>query len=79
MAQPAGEPGPVFLRPVVRVARPRPVRATPGPGADRAGALLCGLQSEVEAAVARGVITPGEGQEVLARLAIVVDQAVHGR
>ncbi|RTL69616.1 MAG: hypothetical protein EKK42_05740 [Pseudonocardiaceae bacterium] len=77
MAQPAGEPGPVFLRPVVR--RPRPVRATPGPVGDRAGALLCGLQAEVEAAVARGVITPGEGQEVLARLAIVVDQAVHGR
>ncbi|GEL21177.1 hypothetical protein PSU4_01310 [Pseudonocardia sulfidoxydans NBRC 16205] len=79
MAQPAGEPGPVFLRPVVRVARPHPPRPAPGLVGDRAGALLCRLQAEIEAAVDRGVVTRGEGQEVLARLAIVVDQAVHGR
>ncbi|WP_233899203.1 MULTISPECIES: hypothetical protein [Pseudonocardia] len=46
---------------------------------DRAGVLLAVLRAEVEAAVDRGVVTRGEGQEVLARLAIVVDQAVHGR
>lgn len=73
-----------MAQPVVRVARlrparPRPVRTAAGPAGDRAGALLCGLQAEVEAAVARGVVTEGEGREVLARLAIVVDQAVHGR
>jgi hypothetical protein len=69
----------MILRPVVRAARPRTEQAAPALVGDRAGALLSCLETEVEAAVARGVLTRGEGQEVLARLAIVVDQAVDGR
>ena len=34
------------------------------------------LQADVEVTVDRGVVTRGEAQGVLARLAIVVDQAV---
>jgi len=80
MAQPAGEPGPPFLRPVVPVRdRRESARAAPTEVGDRAGVLVAVLQAEVEAAVDRGVVTRGEAQEVLARLAIVVDQAVHGR
>ena len=77
MAQPVGEPGPRFLRPVVSGAdRWGPGRASRTELDDPAGVLLATLRAEVEAAVDRGVITRGEAQEVLARLAIVVDQAV---
>jgi hypothetical protein len=80
MAQPAGEPGPPFLRPVMPMdGRLGSARAAPTEVGDRAGVLVALLQAEVEAAVDRGVVTQGEAEEVLARLAIVVDQAVHGR
>ncbi|MFC5949035.1 hypothetical protein ACFQH9_12210 [Pseudonocardia lutea] len=80
MAQPAGEPGPPFLRPVMPMdGRRGSARAAPTEVGDRAGVLVALLQAEVEAAVDRGVVTQGEAEEVLARLAIVVDQAVHGR
>ncbi|AEA28104.1 hypothetical protein ACFQ34_16765 [Pseudonocardia benzenivorans] len=78
MAQPAGEPGPLFLR-SVSAGRPGTGGVVSARVGDRAGVLLAVLRAEVEAAVDRGVVTRGEGQEVLARLAIVVDQAVHGR
>ncbi|MCE3555454.1 hypothetical protein LWC33_28910 [Pseudonocardia sp. RS11V-5] len=80
MAQPAGDPGLPFLRPVIPAgSRRKSGRAAPTEVGDPAGVLLAMLRAEVEAAVDRRVVTRGEAQEVLARLAIVVDQAVHGR
>jgi hypothetical protein len=63
MARPLAGPGHPYLRPVT------------GDG-DRASVLIAVLCADVRDAAQQGVITQAESEELLARLATVVDQAV---
>lgn len=75
MAQPLADTEPRNPRPLGPVDRPDLGRSV----GDRADALLTVLRDDVLEAARGGVITSGEATELLARLAVVVDQAVRGR
>lgn len=66
MARPLAGPGHPYLRPVAE-------------DGDRVSVLIAVLCADVREAAQHGLITRAESEELLARLAIVVDQAVGGR
>ncbi|MCE0763615.1 hypothetical protein LWC35_11970 [Pseudonocardia kujensis] len=66
MARPLDGPGHSYLRPVAD-------------GGDPASVLTAVLCADVREAAELGLITLAESEELLARLATVVDQAVGGR
>lgn len=78
MTRALGAAGPRYLWPVVDSDQHRPARLRLEVG-DPVAMLIAALRAEVEAAADKGVITRGESDELLARLTIVVDQAVGGR